>query len=68
MKERLKDQSIARQLEGLRSYEALSENEQECLRPSNNVAKSNKQKIKQMKTSANKKITSFKTHISEFYR
>ena len=68
MKERLKDQSIARHLEGLKSYETLSEGEQEGVRPCNSVAKSNKQKIKQMKTSANRKITSFKTHISEFCR
>ena len=63
-----KDGSVTRQWEQLKSYEVLSEQRDVHNEQHRSDAKSNKEKIKKMKSSANKKISSFKTHISDFYR
>ena len=61
---------VARQWQDLKGYEAQLEQNmsQTSFRTDKVGAKTNKEKIKQMKTSANKKISSFKTHITDFYK
>ena len=63
---------VTRQWQDLKGYEAQLEQNMSQSQTSSRTdkvgAKTNKEKIKQMKTSANKKISSFKTHITDFYK
>ena len=68
-KQETRADTVSRQWEELQGYEAQLESASSVRQPQDRVgAKTNKEKIKQMKSSANQKMSSFKSHITGFYR
>ena len=78
-KQETRADTVSRQWEELQGYEAQLESTSSVRQPQDRAssvkqpqdrvgAKTNKEKIKQMKSSANQKMSSFKSHITGFYR
>ena len=73
-KQETRADTVSRQWEELQGYEAQLESASSVRQPQDRQpqdragAKTNKEKIKQMKSSANQKMSSFKSHITGFYR
>ena len=73
-KQETRADTVSRQWEELQGYEAQLESTSSVRQPQDRQpqdrvgAKTNKEKIKQMKSSANQKMSSFKSHITGFYR
>ena len=75
-KQETRADTVSRQWEELQGYEAQLESTSSVRQPQDRQpqaqdrvgAKTNKEKIKQMKSSANQKMSSFKSHITGLYR